>query len=119
MRTVLSVSAVASATFIASTLAANCNPSYNVAGSGECYTNCNIKAGEKYVSGWTMDYTSELFIKSLSIMCNKTGPNYTSFMTTAGICMAGCTESNPDDFNNEFAGACAWWNVHKNDTCST
>lgn len=42
MRTVLSVSAVASATLIASTLAANCNPSYNVAGSGECYTNCNI-----------------------------------------------------------------------------
>ncbi|KAI9281513.1 hypothetical protein BY458DRAFT_574888 [Sporodiniella umbellata] len=117
MRTAFSISAVASATLIASSLAANCNPSYNVPGSGECYTNCNIKAGQKYVPGWTMDHTSELFLKSLAIMCNKSGPNYGMFMTTAGICMAGCKNDDPEQFNKEFAGACGWWNTHKNDTC--
>ncbi|KAG1138502.1 hypothetical protein G6F37_010472 [Rhizopus arrhizus] len=119
MLTTFVISATTAAVLVTSALASNCNPSYNVPTSGECYTSCNIKAGENYVHGWTMDHTSELFIESLSIMCNKTGPNYIKFMTTAGMCMAACKDSNPDDFNNEFAGACAWWNVHKNDTCNS
>ncbi|ORE02472.1 hypothetical protein BCV72DRAFT_297726 [Rhizopus microsporus var. microsporus] len=118
MRSTIAISAVAVSLFT-SAFAANCNPSYNVPGSGECYTNCNIKAGQKFVPGWTMDHTSELFIKSLTVMCDKSGPNYASFMTTAGICMAGCKDSDPEDFNKEFAGACAWWNAHKNDKCDS
>ncbi|KAI9281497.1 hypothetical protein BY458DRAFT_486898 [Sporodiniella umbellata] len=111
------VAAVASATLVASALAANCNPSYNVPGSGECYTNCNVQAGQKYVPGWTMDHTSELFIKSISVMCNKTGPDYRNFMTAAGTCMAACKNDDPEQFNKEFQGACAWWKTHKNDKC--
>ncbi|KAG0747639.1 hypothetical protein G6F22_005469 [Rhizopus arrhizus] len=39
-----------------------------------------------------------------------------AFMTTAGMCMVSC--SNPELFSTEFASACAWWQVHRNDTCS-
>lgn len=63
-----------------------------------------------------MDHTSPNFIKSLTLMCNKGTSEYLAFMSKAGMCMAGC----PDDqalFNNEFAGACAWWAQHKDDKC--
>jgi hypothetical protein len=38
-----------------------------------------------------MDHTSINFIGSLTLMCDKSGSNYGSFMATAGMCMAGCT----------------------------
>ncbi|KAL7325210.1 hypothetical protein PS15p_207726 [Mucor circinelloides] len=117
MRSTIAISA-AIATFATSAFAANCNPSYNVPGSTECFTACNVKNGQKWVPGWTMDHTSELFLDSLALMCNKSGPNYGSFMAAAGMCMAGCTGDDPELFNAEFAGACAWWNTHKNDKCT-
>ncbi|KAK4509030.1 uncharacterized protein ATC70_007379 [Mucor velutinosus] len=117
MRSAIAISA-AIATFATSAFAANCNPSYNTPGSTECFTKCNVNAGQKWVPGWTMDHTSELFLDSLALMCNKSGPNYGSFMATAGMCMARCTGDDPELFNAEFAGACAWWNTHKNDKCS-
>ncbi|KAI7901601.1 uncharacterized protein BX663DRAFT_418034, partial [Cokeromyces recurvatus] len=97
--------------------AQNCNPTYNVASSGECFTNCNIKTGQKYLSGWTMDHTSPLFIDSLNLMCTKGTAEYLAFMSEAGICMSRCPD-NPALFADEFAGACAWYAQHKNDTCT-
>lgn len=41
MRSSIAISA-AIATFATSAFAANCNPSYNVAPSTECYTACNV-----------------------------------------------------------------------------
>ncbi|GAN03003.1 hypothetical protein MAM1_0032c02453 [Mucor ambiguus] len=114
MRSTLAIAAVAAAAIAVS--AEDCNPSYNVATSGTCFTNCNVNAGNSFVSGWTMDHTSPNFISSLTLMCNKGTSEYLAFMSKAGMCMAGC----PDDqslFNNEFAGACAWWAEHKNDKC--
>ncbi|KAI8882177.1 hypothetical protein K501DRAFT_273902 [Backusella circina FSU 941] len=108
----------------------DCNPSYNVAGSTECFTNCNIAsittvlfiylfaAGNAFVPGWTMDSTSPLFIDSLELMCDRNGTNYRTFMTNAGMCMASCTGDDPELFNAEWSGACAWWAEHKDDTCS-
>lgn len=96
----------------------DCNPSYDVAPSTPCFTNCNVVAGQTWVPGWTMDHTSPLFLSSLALMCNKTGPNYRAFMTAAGTCMAGCSGDDPTLFAQEFAGACAWWAIHKDDTCS-
>ncbi|KAI8365775.1 hypothetical protein BD560DRAFT_332482 [Blakeslea trispora] len=93
-----------------------CNPSYNVTSSGTCFSNCNSQAGSAYLSGWTMDPDSPLFIKSLSIMCNKGTPEYLAFMTKAGMCMVNCPD-DPTLFNTEFSGACSWYNQHKNDTC--
>lgn len=63
-----------------------------------------------------MDHTSSNFIASLTLMCNKGTSEYLAFMSKAGMCMAGCTD-DPELFNAEFAGACAWWAIHKNDTC--
>ncbi|KAI8878277.1 hypothetical protein K501DRAFT_196255, partial [Backusella circina FSU 941] len=98
----------------------DCNPSYNVAGSTTCFTNCNVEAGKKYgVPNWTMDHTSPDFIASLTLMCDKSGSNYGSFMATAGMCMAGCAGDDPELFNTEWAGACAWYETHKNDQCTT
>ena len=122
MRATLAISALVA--FVASVSAApaakatNCNPSYNVAPSTPCFLACNVAAGQDYVTGWTMDSTSPKFVPSLAIMCNKTGPNYRNFMTKAGTCMAKCTNDDPELFNKEFSGACAWWNVHKNDVCA-
>ncbi|GAA5796928.1 hypothetical protein HPULCUR_002306 [Helicostylum pulchrum] len=99
------------------TAAAACNPSYDVATSTPCFTACNVKAGEKFVSGWTMDSSSPLFIKSLAVMCEKSSPDFSAFMTAAGTCMTGCTGDDPELFNKEFAGACAWYTDHKTDTC--
>ncbi|KAG2204067.1 hypothetical protein INT47_007061 [Mucor saturninus] len=114
MRSAIALSII-SAAAVAS--AANCNPSYNVAGSGDCFTACNVKAGQTYVSGWTMDSTSEKFLPSLKVMCTKGTSQYTAFMTTAGMCMATC--SDPVElFNAEFAGACAWYAEHKDDVCA-
>ncbi|KAI8988847.1 hypothetical protein BDB01DRAFT_757532 [Pilobolus umbonatus] len=96
--------------------AQNCNPTYNVAGSGECFTGCNIKAGQAYYKDWTMDSTSPHFIPSLQVMCTKGNPVYTAFMTSAGMCMMSCKDDQ-DLFNKEFAGACAWYAEHKNDVC--
>ncbi|KAI9344726.1 hypothetical protein BD770DRAFT_397381 [Pilaira anomala] len=123
MRSAIAFSAVLA--FVASAVSAapataaatNCNPSYNVAPSTTCFTGCNVQAGQKYVTGWTMDSTSPLFIQSLAVMCEKTSPNYRAFMTTAGTCMAACTGDDPELFNAEFQGACAWYAQHKTDTC--
>lgn len=65
-----------------------------------------------------MDHTSKDFLPSLALMCNKSGPNYMTFMTNAGMCMAACAGDDPNLFNAEFQGACAWWNTHKDDTCA-
>ncbi|KAI8377141.1 hypothetical protein EDC96DRAFT_494640 [Choanephora cucurbitarum] len=64
-----------------------------------------------------MDPDSPLFIKSLSVMCNKGTPEYLAFMTKAGMCMVNCPD-DPTLFNNEFSGACSWYSQHKNDTCT-
>lgn len=40
MRSTLAIAAIAAAAVAVS--AEDCNPSYNVAGSGECFTNCNV-----------------------------------------------------------------------------
>lgn len=40
MRSTLALSVVAATAIAVS--AQDCNPSYNVAGSTECYTNCNV-----------------------------------------------------------------------------
>ncbi|KAL7308176.1 hypothetical protein PS15m_012062 [Mucor circinelloides] len=125
MRASIAFSAVLA--FVASSVSAapsarattDCNPSYNVPSSTPCFTACNVAAGQTWVPGWTMDSTSPLFIDSLSLMCTKTGPNYIKFMTAAGTCMAKCTSDDPELFNKEFAGACAWWAVHKDDTCAS
>jgi hypothetical protein len=93
--------------------AADCNPSYNVPSSTPCFTACNVVSGQEWVPGWTMDHTSPKFIPSLTLMCNKTAPEYRKFMTKAGTCMAQCTSDDPESFNKEFQGACAWWNAHK------
>lgn len=64
-----------------------------------------------------MDSTSDKFLASLKVMCTKGTSQYTAFMTTAGMCMASC--SDPVElFNAEFAGACAWYAIHKDDTCA-
>lgn len=63
-----------------------------------------------------MDHTSPNFIASLTLMCNKGTSEYLAFMSKAGLCMAGCSDDQAL-FNNEFAGACAWWAEHKNDKC--
>ncbi|KAI8641039.1 hypothetical protein BD408DRAFT_389509 [Parasitella parasitica] len=113
MRSSLAVAAVA---VVVAVSAEDCNPSYDVATSGTCFTNCNINAGNTFLSGWTMDHTSPNFISSLTLMCNKGTSEYLAFMSKAGMCMAGCPD-NPELFNSEFAGACAWWAIHKNDAC--
>ncbi|KAI8056516.1 uncharacterized protein B0P05DRAFT_591311 [Gilbertella persicaria] len=113
---VLTLATVAAAVTTVSASVNGCNPSYNVTSSGTCFTNCNVQAGSAYVSGWTMDPDSPLFIQSLSIMCNKGTSEYLAFMTKAGICMVNCPD-DPTLFNTEFAGACAWYTEHKNDTC--
>ncbi|KAI9472291.1 MAG: hypothetical protein EXX96DRAFT_653426 [Benjaminiella poitrasii] len=97
--------------------AQDCNPSYNVATSGTCFTNCNVQAGQKYVPGWTMDHASSVFLDSLKLMCTKGTSEYLAFMTEAGMCMAGCPD-DPTLFVDEFAGACAWYAEHKDDTCA-
>lgn len=97
--------------------ATDCNPTYDVAPSTTCFTNCNTVAGQVFVPGWTMDSASPLFIASLEIMCDKTSANYRTFMTNAGTCMAQCTGDDPELFNAEFRDACAWWAIHKDDTC--
>ena len=64
-----------------------------------------------------MDHTSPKFLESLSIMCTKGTPEYTAFMTKAGMCMVGCAGDDPEKFNAEFAGACTWYAAHKDDKC--
>ncbi|CEP12857.1 hypothetical protein [Parasitella parasitica] len=117
MRSSLTIAAVAAVAVVAvAVYAEDCNPSYDVPTSGTCFTNCNINAGNTFLSGWTMDHTSPNFITSLSLMCNKGTSEYLAFMSKAGMCMAGCPD-DPELFNSEFAGACAWWAIHKNDSC--
>ncbi|KAI9357889.1 hypothetical protein BD770DRAFT_472718 [Pilaira anomala] len=114
MRTSIALAIVAATAVVAK----DCNPSYNVAPSTECFTGCNEKAGSSIVPGWTMDHTSEKFLDSLKLMCTKTTAEYTQFMTTAGMCMIACAGDDPELFNKEFAGACAWYAEHKNDKCA-
>ncbi|KAI9257655.1 hypothetical protein BY458DRAFT_441181 [Sporodiniella umbellata] len=111
----LKIATLASIASVASVSAANCNPSYNTPSAGECFSNCNKKAGKELYSDWTDDSSSPNFLKSLSFMCNKGTSEYMAFMTTGGMCMVSC--SNPELFSNEFASACSWWQEHKNDTC--
>lgn len=87
----------------------NCNPSYNNPTSGECFTNCNIKAGAKFLpNGFTMDAASPYFLDSLKLMCTKGTSEYTAFMTQGGMCMAGCKD-DPTFFVEEFTDACTWY----------
>ncbi|KAI9273311.1 hypothetical protein EDC94DRAFT_644577 [Helicostylum pulchrum] len=116
MRTSIAIAIVAAA---ATAVSADCNPSYNVPTSTPCFTGCNVKAGSAVVSGWTMDSSSEKFIPSLAVMCNKGTDQYRNFMTVAGTCMMTCAGDDPELFNAEFAGACAWYGSHKNDSCAT
>jgi hypothetical protein len=120
MRASIAISALVA--FVASSVSAapaatDCNPTYNVAPSTPCFTQCNVDAGQEWVPGWTMDSTSPYFISSLALMCTKTGPYYRAFMTKAGTCMSKCTGDDPELFNVEFRDACAWWAEHKYDTC--
>lgn len=101
------------ASSVVSAAPVDCNPSYNVPTSTPCFTACNVVAGQEWVPGWTMDHNSPNFIPSLTLMCDKTAPAYRSFMTKAGTCMAQCKNDDPELFNKEFAGACAWWKTHK------
>ncbi|KAG1315124.1 hypothetical protein G6F64_000906 [Rhizopus arrhizus] len=94
----------------------DCNPTYDTPSAGPCFADCNEKAGKTFFSDWTNDKSSPQFLKSLTLMCQKGTSDYTSFMTKAGICMVSC--ANPELFNAEFAGACAWWQAHKDDTCA-
>ncbi|KAG1043650.1 hypothetical protein G6F43_011614 [Rhizopus delemar] len=112
-----SLTLVALSTIAAAVSAQNCNPTYNTTSAGPCFANCNEKAGKELYSDWTNDSASPNFLKSLSYMCNKGTSEYMAFMTTAGMCMVSC--SNPELFSTEFASACAWWQVHRNDTCSS
>ncbi|KAI9357888.1 hypothetical protein BD770DRAFT_410702 [Pilaira anomala] len=113
MRTSIAL-VIAAATAV---IAKDCNPTYNTPGSGECFTNCNIQAGKVFYPDWTMDHTSDKFLDSLKLMCTKGTSQYTAFMTKAGMCMMGCTDPQ-ELFNNEFAGACAWYAEHKDDKCA-
>lgn len=63
-----------------------------------------------------MDPSSPLFLDSLKVMCVKGTSEYLAFMSTAGMCMAKCTD-DPTLFADEFAGACSWYASHANDTC--
>ncbi|KAG1445135.1 hypothetical protein G6F56_010017 [Rhizopus delemar] len=103
------------ATLAAAVSAQNCNPTYNTPSAGPCFANCNEEAGKTFYSDWTSDSSSQNFLKSLTIMCNKGTSEYMAFMTKAGMCMVSC--ANPDLFNQEFASACAWWQLHKSDAC--
>ncbi|KAG2233456.1 hypothetical protein INT48_008862 [Thamnidium elegans] len=116
MRTSIAIAIVAAA---ATAVSADCNPSYNVPTSTPCFTACNVKAGSAVVPGWTMDSSSENFLPSLKLMCTKNVPAFTEFMTVAGTCMMGCAGDDPELFNAEFAGACAWYASHKDDACAT
>lgn len=117
MHSAIAFSAVIAFVASAVSAATNCNPSYNVPASTPCFLGCNVAAGQQHVTGWTMDSTSPLFLDSLKLMCTKGTPAYTSFMTAAGMCMMTCTGDDPNLFFTEFAGACAWYGEHKNDTC--
>lgn len=66
-----------------------------------------------------MDHTSPNFLPSLKLMCTKGTTEYMAFMTQAGMCMAGCSGDDPELFVEEFAGACAWYAEHANDTCAS
>jgi hypothetical protein len=66
MRSTIAISAVAASLFT-SAFAANCNPSYNVPGSGECYTNCNIVSKPIGENNFVTDSMS--FIESWSKVC--------------------------------------------------
>ncbi|CAO3699888.1 unnamed protein product [Rhizopus stolonifer] len=103
------------ATLATTVSAQNCNPTYNTPSVGPCFATCNEEAGKTFYSDWTSDSSSQNFLKSLTIMCNKGTSEYMAFMTKAGMCMVSC--ANPDLFNQEFASACAWWQLHKSDTC--
>ncbi|KAG2233453.1 hypothetical protein INT48_008859 [Thamnidium elegans] len=108
---------IAIALTAATAVSAVCNSSYNVPTSGTCFTGCNVEAGNVFLPGWTMDPASDKFIPSLKLMCSKGTPQYTAFMSKAGMCMMKC--SDPQElFNNEFAGACGWYAEHKDDVCT-
>ncbi|GAA5806882.1 hypothetical protein MFLAVUS_000230 [Mucor flavus] len=109
---------IAIALTAATAVSAVCNPSYNVTTSGECFTGCNVEAGNNFLPGWTMDPASDKFIPSLKLMCSKGTVQYTAFMTKAGMCMMKCTDPQ-ELFNNEFAGACGWYAEHKDDPCAS
>ncbi|KAF1801027.1 hypothetical protein V8B55DRAFT_1390225 [Mucor lusitanicus] len=116
MRSTIAITLAAAAVAVS---AQNCNPSYNVPGSTDCFTSCNVKAGQEFVSGWTMDSSSPKFLDSLKLMCTKGTTDYMSFMTKAGTCMAACAGDDPELFNAEFQGACAWYAQHSGDTCAS
>ncbi|KAI9250181.1 hypothetical protein BDA99DRAFT_523076 [Phascolomyces articulosus] len=105
--------------FAASAAAANCNPSYNVAAGPECITKCRQEAGLAMDKSYTLDASSDKFISSLALECEKGTPSYTSFMTQSGMCMMKCSESDQADYGSrEHADACTWYTAHKSDTCA-
>ncbi|KAI8878318.1 hypothetical protein K501DRAFT_258818 [Backusella circina FSU 941] len=114
--------AAAGALAIAATAAnaADCNPSYNVASAGTCINDCNLNAAKTFDSQWTYDSTSEHFIASLALMCDKakSGSLYTAFMSQAGMCMTACTSDEQSAFFAQYDGACAWYTAHINDVCA-
>jgi hypothetical protein len=60
MRSTLAISA-AIATFVSTAFAADCNPSYNVPPSTECYKACNIVCITWYCFNWIVIFLTALF----------------------------------------------------------
>ncbi|ORZ18552.1 hypothetical protein BCR42DRAFT_411137 [Absidia repens] len=112
----LSLLALGAASYVA---AQNCNPTYNVASSGDCMKQCSMDAGKSIYSDYTLDPASPNFIKSLSSSCYKGTPDYIAFMTSAGTCWLKCDKKQQDDYTQrEFKESCSWYNEHKDDTCN-
>lgn len=65
-----------------------------------------------------MDPASDKFVESLKLMCTKTAPEYSDFMTVAGSCMITCKGENPELFVAEHKGACTWYEAHKGNVCA-
>ncbi|KAI8146164.1 hypothetical protein BJV82DRAFT_497777, partial [Fennellomyces sp. T-0311] len=103
----------------AALVAANCNPSYNVAGYGDCTKQCKVNAGRELYADWTDDPTSPNFIESLKYKCERGFPAYTTFMTVSGTCLLGsCSKEEQQDYSREHAESCEWYAAHKDDTCA-
>ncbi|KAG2227771.1 hypothetical protein INT45_002009 [Circinella minor] len=105
--------------FAASAVAANCNPSFDVAAGSDCITKCRQEAGVAMDKSFTLDPSSSSFISSLANECEKGTPSYTSYMTQSGMCMMKCSESEQADYGSrEHADVCTWYSAHKSDSCS-
>ncbi|KAI8099977.1 uncharacterized protein BX664DRAFT_245715, partial [Halteromyces radiatus] len=98
--------------------AQNCNPTYNVASSGDCMKKCSEDTGKSIFNDYTTDPASPNFIKSVGISCSKGTPDYIAFMTKAGTCWLSCPKEQQDAYTQkEFKESCTWYNQHKDDKC--